>query len=49
MARYLKQGMPGDRIADQDDQVRRIVEEIIEGIGTRGDAAPARGVPGHGG
>ncbi len=39
MARYLKQGMPGDRIADQDDQVRRIVEEIIEGIGTRGDAA----------
>ncbi len=39
MARYLKQGMPGDAIADQDDQVRQIVEEIIKGIGTRGDAA----------
>ncbi len=39
MVRYLKHGMPGDVIADHDDQVRQIVEEIIKGIGTRGDVA----------
>jgi sulfopropanediol 3-dehydrogenase len=39
MARYLKQGMSGDVIADQDDQVRQTVEQIISGIDTRGDTA----------
>ena len=39
MARYFKQGMPGDVIAEHDDRVRQIVEEIIKGIGTRGDVA----------
>jgi sulfopropanediol 3-dehydrogenase len=39
MARYLKQGMTGDAIAVQDDQVRQAVGQIIHGIDTRGDAA----------
>jgi len=39
MARYLKQGMSGDVIADQDDQVRQTVEQIISAIDTRGDIA----------
>ena len=39
VVRYLKQGMSGDLIADHDAQVRQTVEEIIEQIGTRGDAA----------
>jgi len=39
MARYLKQGMSGDVIADQDDQVRQTVEQIISAIDTRGDTA----------
>ena len=39
MARYLKQGMSSDVIADQDDQVRQIVEEIIQELGARGDIA----------
>jgi sulfopropanediol 3-dehydrogenase len=39
MARYLKQGMSGDVIADQDDQVRQTVEQILRDVDTRGDAA----------
>jgi sulfopropanediol 3-dehydrogenase len=39
MARYLKQGASGETIADQDDQVRRTVEEILKDIDTRGDIA----------
>jgi len=39
MARYLKQGMPTDEIADRDDQVRQTVEKILRDVDTRGDAA----------
>ena len=37
MARHLKQGASADSIADQDDQVRKTVEEILRDIDTRGD------------
>jgi sulfopropanediol 3-dehydrogenase len=39
MARYLKQGMSGDFIADQDDRVRETVETIIRDVDTLGDEA----------
>ncbi len=39
MARYLKAGMTGDAIADQDDRVRETVEEILRDVDARGDAA----------
>ena len=39
MARYLKEGMSGETIADQDDRVRRTVEDILRDIDARGDEA----------
>jgi sulfopropanediol 3-dehydrogenase len=39
MARYLKQGISGDEIADQDSRVRGTVEDIIRDIDARGDEA----------
>lgn len=39
MARYLKQGISGDEIADQDSRVRGTVEGIIRDIDARGDEA----------
>lgn len=39
MARYLKQGISGDEIADQDSRIRRTVENIIRNIDARGDEA----------
>ena len=39
MAHYLKQGISGDEIADQDDRVRRTVEDMLDNIDARGDEA----------
>lgn len=39
MARYLKQGISGNEIADQDRRIRRTVEDIIEDIDARGNEA----------
>ncbi len=39
MARYLKSGKSGEEVATQDAKVRQIVEDILEDITQRGDAA----------
>ena len=39
MAKYLKEGMSGEAIADRDEKVRRTVEEILTDIDERGDVA----------
>jgi len=39
MAEYLKRGISRDESHAADAKVRRVVEEILEGIGERGDAA----------
>ena len=39
MAKYLKEGMSGEAIADRDEKVRRTVEEILVDIDERGDQA----------
>ena len=39
MIRYLKTGKPGEEVADQDSRVRQTVEDILDDITRRGDAA----------
>ena len=39
MARYLKEGVDTDEQAEADDNVRRVVEDALNEIGRRGDAA----------
>ena len=39
MARYLKEGKSPDEVAQEDAKIRQAVEEIIDDIGARGDAA----------
>jgi len=39
MVKYLKTGKSGDEVATQDAQVRKTVEEILDDITQRGDAA----------
>ena len=39
MVKYLKTGKSGEEVATQDAQVRKTVEEILDDITQRGDAA----------
>lgn len=39
MAKFLKQGISGEAIADRDEEVRRTVEDILTDIDERGDEA----------